>query len=227
MHLTYETVDRGDCSLGEVMLRRYATDDGETGYEILVNGNFLMATHGHHSESAMAALALGEWGRAGASVMVGGLGAGYTLRAALDQSGTAEVVVVEIAEKIVEWNRLYFAADNGSALDDPRVSVVVENAADHLRGAHGRYDVILMDADNGPGWLAAPGNERLYADEGVVSMAEALRPGGVLAVWSPSPNPAFEESMRAGFSGVRRVDTTAIGKRVGEPGDVVYLGRKP
>ncbi|MCC6159942.1 MAG: spermidine synthase [Deltaproteobacteria bacterium] len=228
VQLTYEDVDRGDTPLGEVTLRRYATDDGRIGYEIRLGGNFLMATHGHHSESAMARLAWDRLARREAiSVLVGGLGAGYTLRAALDLPGVRSVTVVEIAPKVVEWGRTWFRETNGGALDDPRARVVVADLAEHLGMSKDAYDLALLDVDNGPGWLAAQGNERLYTADGIREAIAALRPGGVLAVWSPSPNDVFRARFREVLPLAEEVSTDAIGREVGEPGDVVYLGVRP
>lgn len=228
VQLTYEDVDRGETPLGEILLRRYTTDDDRSGYEIRLGGNFLMATHGHHSESAMARLAWERLARReGIAVLVGGLGAGYTLRAALDLPGVREVTVVEIAPQVVEWNRLHFHATNGGALDDPRVRVAVADLAKHLGANAGAYDLALLDVDNGPGWLAAQGNERLYTADGIRAALAALRPGGVLAVWSPSPNDVFRERFREVLPGAEEIATDAIGREVGEPGDVVYLGVRP
>ncbi len=225
VQLTYEDVDRGDTPLGEVTLRRYATDDGRVGYEIRLGGNFLMATHGHHSESAMARLAWERLARQGdIRVLVGGLGAGYTLRAALDLPGVREVDVVEIAPKVVEWNRRYFGETNGGALDDPRTRVVIADLTDDVDANAGAYDLALLDVDNGPGWLAAEGNERLYTADGIRRTVAALGPGGVLAVWSPSPNALFWARFREAVPGAEEIATDAIGREVGEPGDVVYLG---
>jgi spermidine synthase len=226
--LHYQTIETALSPLGEVMLRRYETDEGESGYEIRLNGNFLMATHGNHSEKAMARLAYEMLGPRDGEIftLVGGLGAGYTLGAALDLPRTRSVTVSEISEKVVEWNRKYFSATNGNVLADPRVEVVVADLADHLAQNPDRYDLALLDVDNGPGWLAAVGNERLYTTEGVELCRNALRPGGILAVWSPSPNPIFHERFRSVFPGATAADTTTIGREVGEPGDVIYLGRK-
>ncbi|MCL4234288.1 MAG: spermidine synthase [Deltaproteobacteria bacterium] len=225
VQLTYEDVDRGDTPLGEVALRRYTTDDDRIGYEIRLGGNFLMATHGHHSESAMARLAWERLARRDdIRVLVGGLGAGYTLRAALDLPSVRSVTVVEIAEKVVEWNRTWFRETNGGAVDDARTRVVVADLAEHLSANEDAYDLALLDVDNGPGWLAALGNERLYTADGIRAALAALRPGGVLAVWSPSPNELFWTRFREAISAAEEVATDAIGRSVGEPGDVVYLG---
>jgi len=225
MHLEYAEIDRERTPLGEITLRCYRAETGEIGYEILLDGKFLMASHGAHSERGMAVLAHARLRRPAENlrVLVGGLGAGHTLRAALDLPGVSEVVVAEIGAKVVEWNRRYFAEVNGRAVDDPRVIVRVADLADVLRAGRASFDLLLLDVDNGPGWLAAPGNANLYEPAGVRDCRDALRPGGALAVWSPQPNPIFLANMRAVFPDAEEINTAAMGKPLGEPGDTIYL----
>ena len=96
------------------------------------------------------------------SALVGGLGAGHTLRAVLDLPDLAAVTVAEIGPKVVEWNRLYFAETNGHAIADPRVNLQIADVMEVLRAANASYHLILLDVDNGPGWLASAGNAHLY-----------------------------------------------------------------
>lgn len=221
MEIEYVEVDREQTELGELVLRRYRAASGETGYEILIDGAFLMASHGSHSERAMAALAYRRLAPDSKDlvVLVGGLGAGHTLRAALDLSGVARVIVAEIGSKVVDWNRRYFANVNDDAVDDPRVEIVVDDLGRVVGARPGAFDLMLLDVDNGPGWLAAPGNAGLYTADGIAACRRALRPGGVLAVWSPQPNPAFEATLRDVFPAVE-VETTADPD---EPPSTIYL----
>jgi len=228
MHLDYQDIDREQTSLGELTLRRYRAETGETGYEILIDGNFLMASHGAHSEAAMAALAFERLRppAEGIRILIGGLGAGHTLRAALDLPRVRRVVVAEIGAKVPEWNRRFFHAVNGGAVDDPRVDVRIADVAEVLRRSPGAFELLLLDVDNGPGWLAAAGNAALYETAGVELCRRALVPGGVAAIWSPQPNPRFWQTLRAIFPNAEEWDTTAIGKPLREPGDTVYLAVK-
>ncbi len=155
---------------------------------------------------------------------MGGLGAGHTLRAALDLSGVRRVVVAEIGSKMESWNRDYFAPFNGNAVDDSRVEVRVADLADVVRASPGAFDLMLLDVDNGPGDLAAEDNATLYELSGVRDCRTALKPGGVVAVWSPHANPIFREVFVQVFPGAEEIHTRDIGKEVGEPGDVIYLG---
>ena len=225
MQIEYEEIDSEKTPLGTLTLRRYRAETGEVGYEVAIDGRFLMASHGAHSERAMARLAHERLQRpaAGLTVLVGGLGAGHTLRAALDLDRVERIVVAEIGAKVVEWNRRYFAEINGGAVDDPRVEVRVQDLADILADADQEYDLLLLDVDNGPGWLAAEGNEALYDEGGVRACLKAMRPGGVCAVWSPQANPRFRETLQRVLADVEEIDTLAMGKAIGEPGDVIYL----
>ncbi len=229
MDLELELVDRELTPLGELVLQRYRSADGDEGYQISLGGSFLMASHGSSAERAMAALARERLAgdRRGLEVLVGGLGAGHTLRAALDQPGVARVTVAEIGAAVVAWNRRWFAAANGRALDDGRVSIQIADVADLISAASSAYDMILLDVDNGPGWLAAPGNARLYAREGLAACRGALAPDGVLAVWSPGLNPALHDGLAAVLDGVEAVDTSRFSRPEGEPASVIYLASRP
>lgn len=226
MRIRTTEIDREVTPLGTLTLERYETDAGEVGHQVALDGAFLMATHGAHSERALAPIAhsrrrgLAE----GLSVLVGGLGAGHTLRAALDLPGVRRVVVAEIGAKVVAWNRDHFAEANGRAVYDPRVTIEIADLADVIARSVGRFDLMLLDVDNGPGWLAAPGNARLYDKGGLEACRRALAPGGVCAVWSPCRNPGFFQTFRGVFADAEEVDTRPWANQVNEPADVMYVG---
>ncbi len=136
-----------------------------------------------------------------AAVLVGGLGMGFTLRAALDAlPADASVTVAELVPEVVAWNRSHLGGLAGEPLADPRVRVVVGDVADLVRGAEARYDLVLLDTDNGPEGTTHEDNEWLYSRAGVRALHTALRPGGVLAVWSVFPSDAFTKRLAgAGF----------------------------
>jgi spermidine synthase len=228
MKLTLTEIDRDPTPLGTLVLSRYEAPTGEFGHQIEIDGEFLMATHGCHSERALAPLARARLRRPASdlSVLVGGLGAGHTLRAALDLPGVASVTVAEIGARMADWNRSYFAEANGHAVDDPRVRVVVADLWDVLRTSKGSFDLLLLDVDNGPERLAATGNARLYDASGVLLCRDALRDGGVAAFWSGARNPLFLATLRAIFMDAEEIDTREIAREVGEINDVVYLGRR-
>lgn len=127
---------------------------------------------------------------------------GFTLRAALDAVGEhGRVEVAELVPAVIEWNRRWLGELAGQPLQDPRTEIYVGDVRDRLRDPGPGYDAILLDVDNGPDALAHPSNEDLYARAGLVQAMAALRPGGVLAVWSFSDEPAFTRRLgQVGFA---------------------------
>jgi spermidine synthase len=165
-------------------------------------------------------------GVSGARVLIGGLGMGYTVRAALRKVGEdAHVDVAEFASCIVRWNRGPLAPLAGAPLSDPRVHVIEQDVHHVIDDADARYDAILLDVDNGPAALSAPLNARLYDVAGVKRALRALRPGGVLAVWSTSDSPTFTERLnQAGFTTRLERPTARLG---GGARHVIWVAVKP
>jgi spermidine synthase len=162
----------------------------------------LMNSNSHTSEDALAEIACAALaGRANPVVLVGGLGMGFTLAAALRNLGPeATVRVAEIVPEVVEWNHGPLGEAAGRPLMDPRVEVSVGDVAEVIGKARGEFDAILLDVDNGPEGLTTGANDHLYSPAGLAAAARALRPMGLLAVWSAHPSPAFETRLRtAGF----------------------------
>jgi len=172
-------------------------------YAIRVDGVPLMSTRQHASEERLAELACAHVrGIRGARVLIGGLGFGFTLRAALRAlAADATVVMAEILDTVIDWNRnpaFPLAAD---ALADPRVTVRQQDVGEAIREARGSFDSIILDVDNGPAALSTGGNALLYDAAGLHNARAALRPAGCLAVWSVAADAAFERLMaQAGFS---------------------------
>ena len=158
----------------------------------------LMNTRLHGSEDALAELACRRVAdRPQARVLVGGLGMGFTLAAALKALGAdAEVVVAELVPGVVEWNRGPLGTAAGNPLADPRTRVSVGDVGELLRREPGGFDAIMLDVDNGPEGLTRRENDWLYSPEGLATAQQALRPDGVLAVWSAGQDPAFTERLR-------------------------------
>lgn len=123
-------------------------------------------------------------------------------------------MVVEVEQRIVEWHATHLGHITGEALADPRVGVLVADVAEHLASCTGAYDVICLDVDNGPDWTVTDDNAGLYARAGMGVTVRALRPGGVLAVWSASASPAFEVRLREELPEVRVVEVPAGVARV-------------
>ena len=189
--LEWVTVERARMADGtEFVLGRH----GE-GWVIRVGARILMSNRMHGSEEALAQVALARVDDPRA-VLVGGLGLGYTLRAVLDAvSAEAQVTVAELVPELVEWNRQHLGVLAGHPLADPRCHVVVGDVYDTLRRSPAAFDVILLDVDNGPQGLTQPKNQRLYGDGGVRTCLAALRPNGVLAVWSAGPNAGYRRRL--------------------------------
>ncbi len=164
----------------------------------LVGGGELMNSRVFGSEQALAALACTPLaGRATPRVLVGGLGMGYTLAAALHQlDATAQLVVAELIPAVVAWNRDHLGHFAGRPLDDPRTQVVVADVGEVLRAEPGGFDAILLDVDNGPEGLTRRENNWLYSAAGLAVAFDALRPAGLLAVWSAGPDRRFAERLR-------------------------------
>lgn len=199
--------------------------DGE--YVIRVDGIELMSTRRHHSEEALASLGCAAIaGTAGARVLIGGLGLGFTLRAALALlAPTAHVTVVELVEAVIRWNADPEYALSADAMRDPRVTVRHDDVARTLAACPATFDAILLDVDNGAEAMVTEENARLYRDAGLRTAIAALRPGGTLAYWSADPDPRFETALRrVGLE----VTTHMVGARAGKKGPkhVVYVGRR-
>ncbi|QJQ96917.1 MULTISPECIES: hypothetical protein [Halomonadaceae] len=163
----------------------------------------LMNSRLHGSEDALAELCCEPLKqRPGARVVVGGLGMGFTLAAALRSLGAdAEVVVAELVSGVVEWNRGPLGMVAGNPLDDPRTTVSVGDVGALLRREPQGFDAIMLDIDNGPEGLTRQENDWVYSPRGLEAAQEALRPGGVLAIWSAGRDAGFSERLkRTGFS---------------------------
>lgn len=163
------------------------------------------------SEEALATLACDRLaGRAGSRVLIGGLGMGFTLRAALATlGGDAVATVVELVPAVVAWARGPMAHLHGESLDDPRVRIVEDDVGAVIARVAGGYDAILLDVDNGPGALSRAANDRLYDAGGLDAARRALRPGGLLAVWSSAPDKAFTRRLHAAGFAVEEVAARA------------------
>ena len=167
-------------------------------YLMVVDGVELMSTRRVHSELQLAALACATLqGKAGASVLIGGLGFGATLRAALDLlASDARVVVAEIMQEVIDWNLHPDWALAGVAMRDPRVVMRRSDVIDLLRENVGAFDAIMLDVDNGAESFTTGSNRKLYGEKGIRQAAAALRPGGTLAYWSVDTENAFVRALK-------------------------------
>jgi spermidine synthase len=210
-------VGRMSTPRGELVLRQM----GEH-FEIISNGVFLMDTRDGRSERLLVQAALQEQPRP-RNVLIAGLGVGFSVVTALSDVRVRQVTVVEIEQALVDWHATHLASFSGGLLRDARVRVVVADLADHLTEVGADYDVICLDVDNGPDWTVTESNRTLYGDAGTRALIGALRPGGVLSVWSASPAPGYEQRLRTVLDDVQ---AHSVPVRRGEP-DVVYVGRRP
>ncbi len=186
--------------------------DGD--FSIEVNTQQLMTSRQHESELELARLGCAHLAAyIQPSILIGGLGMGYTLRQTLDMlSPHAKVVVSELLPAVVEWNRVFFGDINAHALANRQVDLAIGNVFNLISNSKNRFDAILLDIDNGPNAITDSGNEHLYGPEGISICREALRKHGCLAVWSAEPCKKFEMRLMSGKFHVRRFRVPAYKK---------------
>lgn len=196
-------------------------------YTIRVDGLELMSSRAHGSEEDLAELVIGELGTRRPRVLVGGLGMGFTLRAVLDLvPPDATVVVAELLPEVVAWNRGPLAELARSPLSDPRVSLEVVDVGRVMATRPAAFDGILLDVDNGPSALTDRRNADLYRKRGLEAARRSLGPGGVLGVWSASPDRPFERALaRAGFT--VRTETVRARRGTKGPRHTIFIARAP
>lgn len=194
--LKWERVETAQVGRSKFALSRRGDE-----WMVQVDRRVLMVNHTFQSEISLAeeAIARVETPR---HVLIGGLGFGYTLRAALDVlPPTARVSVAELVPELVEWNRRHLTHLNDAACDDPRCEIIVGDAFEPIVRAKAAFDAILLDVDNGPEAISQAKNRRLYNDSGTRACWDALTPGGVLGVWSAAPNDTYTTRLkRQGFA---------------------------
>ena len=190
----------------ELRLYRHDRD-----FMIVLDRNELMSSRMSGSEIALAEMTCDRLGDvAAAHLLIGGYGMGFTLRAALGRLGDdASVTVVELVPEIIDWARGPMRDLAAGCLDDPRVRLVMGDVADVIARGAGAYDAILLDVDNGPDGLVRAANDRLYSADGLARAAAALRPGGVLAIWSAAADDAFTARLRRAGLAVEEVRVRA------------------
>jgi spermidine synthase len=195
--------------------KRMTLHEHDGAFTIRVGGVELMSTRQHPSEERLAELACAQVRRRGRPrLLIGGLGMGFTLRAALAQLGPdATVVVAELMPAVIAWNQNPAYGLGGDAMADPRVQIITGDVAEVLERSRGGFDAIILDVDNGASGLSADSNGLLYTEAGLAMTRRALKPNGCLAVWSAGDDPAFVARMsRGGFDvTVERARTHATG----------------
>jgi spermidine synthase len=177
-------------------LYRHGTD-----FMIVLGRNELMSTRMRFSEEQLAQLTIERLGKEHARMLIGGYGMGFTYRAAAARLGEkAQIVVAEISDAIIEWAKGPMAELTGEGLSDPRLDLKICDVAalidDANDGTCAKFDAILLDVDNGPDGIVRDANNRIYSRTGLAKARDALKPGGILAVWSAGPDPAFAKRLR-------------------------------
>ena len=192
---------------GEMVLYQHDRD-----FTIVIDGEDLMLSRHNESELELARLGCAHLaGRKEPSILIGGLGMGYTLRQTLDMlDSDAEVVVGELLDAVIEWNRKFFGDLNGQPLADERVELKTGNIVELISDSKDRFDAILLDIDNGPSAMTFSGNSRLYGYDGILACRRALRKKGCLAVWSAGPCKEYEELLLHCSFHVRRYRVPAF-----------------
>ncbi|MGY6552273.1 MAG: MnmC family methyltransferase [Erythrobacter sp.] len=195
--LKRELIDTAEIADGETLeLFRHGRD-----FIIALGRNELMSTRMQFSEEQLAELTLDRLGKEHPRILIGGYGMGFTYRAARAKAGAnAQIVVAEISHAILEWAEGPMAELTGTSLADPRLDLKICDVAalidDANDGTCAKYDAILLDVDNGPDGLVRDENNRLYSRTGIAKARDALKPGGILAVWSAAPDPAFRKRLK-------------------------------
>jgi spermidine synthase len=196
-------------------------------FSMMLDDNELMNSRLSGSEEALATLACRRIESVKhPNILIGGLGMGFTLRAALAVLGPeARIVVAELVPSVIAWARGPMAQLFGGSLSDPRATIREADAVDVIRSRDSAFDAILLDVDNGPEALIRKANNSLYDLKGLKTIYGALRRNGVLAIWSSGPNPAFTKRLGdAGFE-VKEVNVRATTRRKGAR-HLIWFGTK-
>lgn len=210
-------LERVESTRGELALRQSGGH-----FEIISNGVFLMDTRDGRSERLLVDVAVAGCTAAAPRILIGGLGVGFSLAAAVAHASAAAIDVVEISPEIIRWHDTHLRHLAAAARTDPRVSVINADFAAWLAQRPGPYDVICLDIDNGPGWTVHDANQALYSDDGLARLHAALTPDGCVSVWSAAADAAFEHRLRGRFASV---EVREVPVERGEP-DVIYAATR-
>ncbi len=194
----YVEVARAESERGEVVLRRRIEERAADALELRVNGAFVMDTRETASETELAAAAL-ELVEHPRRVVVGGLGLGYTTQRVLADPRVEQVKVVELESALIGWMRDGTIPHGPALLADKRLQIVDADIVQAVDEAMSTYDLVLLDVDNGPGYLVHPTNAEVYRPEFLTATRKLIDPGGALAIWSASPAPELEQTMEQVF----------------------------
>jgi spermidine synthase len=196
-------------------------------FMIVLGRNELMNSRMSGSEEALATMTIERLRGAGAPyLLIGGYGMGFTLRAALNALPPgARLTVAELVPEIIAWARGPMRGLAAGGLDDPRVAIVERDVAALIGAARAGYDAILLDVDNGPDGLTRDANDRLYSLSGLAAAKAALKPSGILAIWSAAPDPGFTRRLKSAGFAVEEVVVRARSNGKG-PRHVIWFARR-
>ena len=221
---TVQLIERRDGPYGEVVLRRRGQY-----FEIIANGCFLMDSSDGRSERLMVSAALGMLAQPhGASLLIGGLGVGFSLAEACEDPRPGRICVVEREQAVIDWHTRGAAPLRrfaGTGHSDPRARIIRDDLLRHVRTTGERYDVLCLDIDNGPDWIVTDDNQSVYTAAGLTALERALTDQGVLSVWSAARAPAFVQRLASQFAQVQTLEVPLLPGRRGEP-DVVILASR-
>jgi spermidine synthase len=187
---------------GEVILRQ-----GSAGYEIIVDGQFLMSSASGDSSVALVELGLAKLASRGKlQLLIGGLGLGFSLETALAAPDVIEVTVLELEAQIIEWHRRDLLGGTVRLLDDPRTTILHQDLLKYIDETENQFDLIALDIDNGPEWLSHEANSQLYAPKNLRRLQEMLKPEGVLTIWSAAATSGLKQSLGRIFGKVEEVE---------------------
>jgi spermidine synthase len=223
--IPWSQIDTAPVPGADVELRLMRRGDD---FSMMLGQNELMSSRLSGSEEALATLACRRIVAVKRPhLLIGGLGMGFTLRAALAVLGAdARIMVAELVPAVIAWARGPLAEIFGKSLSDPRANIQAADVIEVIRTHRSAFDAILLDVDNGPEGLVRKANDALYNPKGLKAIHRALRAGGVLAVWSSGPNASFSKRLRDAGFGVDEVAVRATTKRSGAR-HVIWFATKP
>ncbi len=187
---------------GEVILR-----EGAAGYEIIVDGQFLMSSASGNSSVALVEIGLSRLTlRDCLQLLIGGMGLGFSLQTALSNRAVTEVTVVELEAEIIQWHRRGLIGNTSQLVTDPRIKIVNRDLLGFIDDCRQKYDLIALDIDNGPDWLCHEGNARLYGENYLQRLREMLKLQGILTMWSAAPSLQLKRHLHQVFGNVEEVE---------------------
>lgn len=191
-----KVIERLNGRSGDLQLQK----DGDH-YEIISGGVFLMSTRGGEGERVMVRLALSylQYRRV-VDVLIGGLGVGYSIMEALEDKRVANIDVVELEEAVIRWNEQYFGNYNENVVNDEKVRIICDDLLEYIgRLNEEKYELVVLDVDNGPDWLVREENRGIYQLSGISMLERVISPGGLLVVWSATQNSKFLNNLSSLF----------------------------